>query len=257
MDDDLIIDFSDCEDIVPVTSSKSTTSVNLYKKDGKPIEYDLTTTEFYKVSRQRGLNVIMQTCMDSEKAFKMYNQWDPITGESLDKDPYGPLCFHPDDLIYFFHKKRLNMLWTEPVDDVGGYYEGYYGDAMGSGENINIVGRGMHPELYLFRIPIFDCYLEKDHDMSIITMGPKLTNNEVLNIDRLADKYYHDNYRKLHGVKRPSLFSMKQLYDQAISECPNLARVFGFNSNKNYSEEEMKEFRTKANMMAVDALRKL
>jgi len=244
-----MVDFSDCDE--PISSS------NLYIRNGKPIEFDTTTTEFYKVGRERGLNIIMRTCMDSDKAFKLYNQWDPITGESLDKDPYGPLCFHPDDLIYLFYKKRLNLLWTEPTDEAGGYFEGYYGDALGSGDNINIVGRGVHPELYLFRIPIFDCYLEKGHDMSIITMGPKLTDNEVLNIDKLAEKYYCDNYRKTYGAKRPSLYIMKKLYDQAISKDPDLTRIPGYNSNTIYSEKELNNFRTKANMAAVDALRKI
>jgi hypothetical protein len=58
---------------------------------------------------------------------------------------------------------------------------------VGSGENINIIGRGECPEKYLFRLPIIDCYLEKDYNKSIITMGPKLTIEEITALSQAQD----------------------------------------------------------------------
>ena len=74
-------------------------------------------------------------------------------------------------MIRHYYKRRLKLLWNEPKDESGGFYQGYYGDAVGSGEEINIPGRGTHQELYLFRLPIDDCYLPPDSDLSVPTMG--------------------------------------------------------------------------------------
>ncbi len=253
MYDDLIVDFTDHEEDVKIDS--------LYIKNGKLIEYDDTTMKFYRALRERKLNVIIPTNDDfnSNKSFKIFTQWDPYTGEIGEIDPYGPLCFHPDDLIYFFYSKRLNMLWIEPVDEGvnGGHYEGYYADAMGNGEEIYITGRGYYPERYLFRLPIFNCYLEKGYDRSIITMGPKLTENEVKNIDNIAKKYYPYNYIKQYGKKRPSLFLMKKYYDQAISKNPDLHVIKEYVPNKKYTDKELNKFKTRANMIAIDMLRAL
>ena len=35
-------------------------------------------------------------------------------------------------------KNRTNGLWNPPTNDNTGYYQGYYGDLVGSGININI-----------------------------------------------------------------------------------------------------------------------
>lgn len=247
--DDMMVDFSQCVEVKQRNS--------LYKKD-----YDETTTKFYRTLRENKINVIMQenTGFSPEKAFCFKYQWDPYTGNILEQDPYGFLYFHPDDLIRYFYIKRLDKLWTDPVDLQHGYHiQGYYGEAVGSGEDIMIVGRGAYPESYLFRLPIFDCYLEKNHDMSLITMGPKLTLEDLMEIDSIAEKSYKNNYKNQYGKKRPSLATMKILYDQAISKEPNLDNIIEYQNlkNKNISKEKLQEFRDKANRIAVDALRKM
>jgi hypothetical protein len=209
-------------------------------------------TEFYKTMRLKKYNVISHDAFDcnEEHLFKFNQMWDPYTGERLENDPFGSLYFHPDDLIYFYYKRRLKMLWYEPNDEIhGGYYQGYYGDAVGSGQTINIPGRGIYPELYLFRLPIDDCYMLPDSDLSIITMGPILTNDEVYAIDMLANTYHSNNYESLYGKKRPSLFKMKLLYDNAISQNPNLGEY-----DLGLKKQEMIDLKNKLNRESVDAL---
>jgi hypothetical protein len=225
-------------------------------------DYNETTTKFYRTLRENKINAIMQdnTGFNPERAFCFKEQWDPYTGLRIGLDPYGPLYFHPDDLIRYFYTKRLNMLWTDQIDENNGHYvQGYYGDAVGSGEDILIVGRGTYPEAHLFRLPILDCYLQEDSDMSIITMGPKLTIDELQEIDDIAEKYYKNNYKDQYGKKRPSLVLMRALYDQAISKTPNLNKIPEYNNliNKDISKEKLTEYKDRANRLAVDALKKL
>ena len=92
----------------------------------------------------------------------------------------------------------MNGLWIPPENG----YEGYYGDLVGAGEDIMIQCRGTYPERYLFRLPISNCYLKKNQKLSIITMGPKLTEREICLLDRLLNKYwthhhiYNEFYKK-------------------------------------------------------------
>jgi hypothetical protein len=208
------------------------------------------TTEYYKTLRYRKMDPIIQIELEDDEAFKFEDMWDPYTGERIGKDPFGPLYFDPDSLIHYFYINRLKNLWTEPTDDNGGYYEGYYDMLVGSGNNIKIVGRGECPEKYLFRIPIIDCYLENDYNKSIITMGPKLTDNEIKLIDEIANKNTN-NYKMLFKKQRPSLYEMKKCYDQAIDSDPYI------NIPKNASLETIKSLKYKANCCAVDKLKKM
>ena len=250
-DDNLLVDFSDCLEIVVNTKK------NLYEKN-----YDETTTKFYRTLRENKINAIMQdnSGFYPEKSFMFFDQWDPYTGTRTNKDPYGPLYFHPDDLIRYFYTKRLNMLWIDQKNENHGHYiQGYYGDAVGSGEDILITGRGIYPESYLFRLPIFDCYLENDSDMSLITMGPKLTNEELQKIDEIAENIYKNNYQVLYKKKRPSLAKMKEYYDQAISTEPIISNVPEYVAlkDKKLTDEKLIEFRNKANRIAVESLKKM
>lgn len=211
MDDtELFVDFDECN-----ISQEIQQEIKSYD-----INYDEQTTVFYRNMREKKYNIISHDKFNYEPdyAFKFENMWDPYTGERKEKDKFGALYFDPDELIHFFYKRRLKLLWNEPKDENGGYYQGYFGDALGSGENILIKGRGLHPELYLFRLPIDDCYLEEDCDLSVITMGPKLTEQEIENIDYLAETYHKKNYYEVYKKNRPSLKKMKELYDIAINE---------------------------------------
>jgi hypothetical protein len=177
-------------------------------------KYDSTTTEHYKTMREMHLDPITEKRVDNKYSFEYKYMWDPCSGERREEDKYGPLYFDVNSLAYNFYMNRLRMLWTEGSLIDGIQYEGYYGDGIGSGEELNIIGRGNHTNQYLFRLPIIDCYLEKDFDLSIITMGPKLTredieeinkkiNKKLINID-LIDLYdtYHEIIKKNVDYKK-------------------------------------------------------
>lgn len=210
--------------------------------------YEDRTTEYYKTLRLRKMDPIINIDLDDNNSFKFKYMWDPYTGERKEPDPFGPLYFDADSLIHYYYINRLKNLWNEPVDDTNGYYEGYYDMSVGSGDNINIIGRGECPEKYLFRIPIIDCYLEKDYNKSFITMGPRLTDDEVKEIDRIAQKN-PSNYRQMFRKNRPSLYEMKKLYDEAINLNPHI------DLNGIYSEDKIKNLKYKANCRAVDKLK--
>jgi len=215
-------------------------------------KYDIATTEKYRVLRKIKYDPITYTELTPDIAFQFPYKWDPYTGERKELDIDGPLYFDPDILIKHFHTKRLDKLWKEPIDEQGGYYSGYYDDAVGLGEDFNFTGRGgSHPEWYLFRLPIIDCYLTIDHNKQFITLGPKLTNNEIKQIDELAN-LRPDNYFKLFGCKRPSLTLIKQLYDNAISQNPKMLDKYII--NKNNTTQEIND---NLNRKYVDALKKI
>ncbi len=206
---------------------------HIYTRNNQPIEFDKQTMVYYKSIRQSKLDPIFNKQMDDQTAFVFKDEWDPYTGERLGLDPIGPLYFDPDYLIFHFYKKRLDNLWIKPVDENDGYYDGHYGDAVGASEDFYIASRGHHPEWYLFRLPIIDCYLTKDHNLQHVTFGPKLTTEELKEIDRLSD--LSNTYKQTFKHNKPSLLKMEELYKIAIS--------------KEVSDEE--------NRKAVDALRKM
>lgn len=215
----------------------------------KPIiEYDNYTKEKYRVMRKRVMDPITYVDLNERYSFKFPYKWDPYTGERLSEDEDGPLYFDPDVLIKYFYTKRLDKLWVKPSDEQGGYFSGYYDDGLGAGEEFFVSGRGEHPEWYLFRIPIIDCYLTKDHNKQVITFGPKLTDEEVEEIDRIA-QLRPDNYKSMYGYNRPSLKKMKELYDNAISKTPNISSSVQITN--------LKQAYFEANKQAVDLLIKM
>jgi hypothetical protein len=177
----------------------------------------------YSEYRSTNVDPILMTGLplvgySEHKYFKFKYKWNPYTGERQEIDKNGYLSFDPDTLIYYFYNNRLNYLW-ESTNDLN--YTGYFGDAVGNGPNFEIKGRGTHPDWYLFRLPIIDCYLHKDHCHQSVTMGPILTNKEINEIDRLA-KTYKNNYKNKFKMKRPRLKKIKALYDEAIDNNPKL-----------------------------------
>lgn len=218
----------------------------------KKIEYDKTTIEKYRVFRLRKMDPIAYLEIEDEYAFKFKYIWDPYTGEKKDIiDEHGPLCFDPDILINYYLTKILSKLWVQPSDEHGGFYQGYYDDGAGAGDDFYVSGRGHHPEWYVFRLPIIDCYLTVDHNKQYITFGPRLSDDEILEIENLANKR-PDNFKNLFGHKRPSLSEMKRLYDQAISKTPTIPT----NSN-DIPDEELKKLYCVTNRDAIDKLVKI
>lgn len=250
---DDFVDFGDYDEII--TSDEK--QLSPYNMKNYTFNYDHTTLEYYRVIRERKLNVFLSDCseFDHNMSFQYKYRWDAYSGKIIDIDTCGPLCFHPDDLIRYFYLKRLDMLWTAPVDETSGYFHGYYGDAVGAGENIFVAGRGEYPERYLFRLPVTNCYVPTTHHLSTITMGPILTNDDVAYIDKLATTYHPNNYINQFKKHRPSLSSMKALYDQAISKNPDISAFS--DGNNNCSDTQMATWRYQANINAVNNLAKL
>ena len=241
------VNFDDYEEANDQKPAKSEALMNtLYVRDGKPVVFDHQTMEYYRTMRKLKMDPIILDTVPDEFSFKYSYQWDPVSGEKLDVDPYGPLCFHPDILIKHFYVNRLNDIWTPDSQDG---FQGIYGDAVGAGEDIYIQSRGYHPEKYLFRLPIIDCYwADENPNKTIITYGPKLTDDEVKLIDSLAAKS-----RSYPYPTRPSLATIKRLYDNALSKTPI---VPGFDlTNMTYAEKQ--ERYNAENRRCVDQLKKM
>lgn len=177
----------------------------------------------YKIYRKEKIDPLLHISLpindkySDKNLFKFEYKWNPYTGERLNViEEHGPLYFDPDTLIHYFYVNRLNNLWNYTNDN----FNGYYGDALGKGPNFYIVGRGDFRNWYLFRLPIPDCYLYKDHNLQSVTMGPILTDKEIKEIYTKAKRYgnnYFTNYKK----KRPNLIKLKQYYEKAINGNPD------------------------------------
>ena len=115
-----------------------------------------------------------------------------------------------------------------------------------------MIGRGHHPEWYIFRIPIIDCYLTTDHNNQYITFGPKLTDTDIKNLEDLAN-LRPDNYKRMYNANRPSLVLMKKLYDNAISKTPLLTDI----DITTIPENKLQEYYDKENRSCVDKLIKM
>tara|TARA_Y100000813_G_C24146518_1_gene345021 strand:- start:428 stop:1228 length:801 start_codon:yes stop_codon:yes gene_type:complete len=173
---------------------------------------------------------------DESSLFKFEFKWNPYTGERYNiKDEDGPLYFDPNILIHYFYMNRLNNLWIDGYYDGNDFIQGHYGDALGKYPEFEITGRGKHPEMYLFRLPIIDCYLENNHNKMIVTMGPVLTDKEVKRINSLSKKF-GNYFKNTYGYKKPNLYKLKTIYDLAVSPCNEYDRNL---SNDIISKEEL------------------
>jgi len=167
------IDFNslDCEELKQ--------NITEYEVSDKYNEYDKTTTESYRIKRIFKIDPIIDIEVPEELSFKFQDTWNPYNGMREKIDPIGPLYFNAINLYDYFYLNRFKGLWNSPE----GQFQGYYGDLVGTSKNINIKSRGSNPERYLYRLPIIDCYLSPNHNYSIVTMGPELTENEISQID--------------------------------------------------------------------------
>ncbi len=186
--------------------------------------------------------------MQEKDLFKFDLKWNPYTGERLkEKDINGPLYFDPNILINYFYINRLNNLWIDEYFDGNDYIQGHYGDALGKYPNFEIKGRGKHPDWYLFRLPIIDCYFDKDHSLQTVTMGPILNDKEIKRIYTLS-KRYKIFYKDMFGIKRPNIIKMKHHYDNAVN--PNIE----YNSLEDLSKDEINQIKFDINSAAVKEL---
>lgn len=148
--------------------------------------------------------------------FSFKEKWNPYNGERLQKDSDGPLVFDPCTLLHYFYVNRLKNLWVDESFENGEYYQGHFGDALGNGPDFEIKGRGKHPDWYLFRLPIIDCYTDSNPSQAV-TMGPILKDKEIKELYKLSKRY---NFKEIYGYKRPNLIKLKELYDKAVEKVP-------------------------------------
>lgn len=193
----------------------------VYKLNNQPIKFDDKTMNYYKTLRQCHLDPVLNVDVEEDIAFKFKYQWDPYTGERLNIDPFGALYFHPITLIYHFYNHRLDGLWKDAIDSQDGYFQGYYDMFVGAGDELEVIGRGKFTELYIFRLPIPDCYLTANHNKSFITMGPRINDDEIDALEKFSQS---DSVKKLYleyfSKNCPSIKKLKYFYDNAISKNP-------------------------------------
>lgn len=190
-------------------------------------KYDNTTKETYRIKRQFKIDPLTDQEIPNNMIFEYKYRWDPYTGEVLDEDPIGPLCFNALTLYNYYYSNRFKGLWNPPA----GQFEGYYGDLVGTGTNLEIKSRGANPEKYLFRIPIIDCYLPPEHNLSIITLGPILTDDDIDLIDKIVMVKGRNSNLKLKTIKEyydcaitnnltdPRFIKFKEKLSSAFTEC--------------------------------------
>jgi hypothetical protein len=250
---DDIIDFSNHKDFKRVDQYSNIIQDFNHGKNLYEIEYNDDTINKYRALRIQRLDPISHNKIEEDLCFKFPYIWDSLTGERLStKDPYGGLCFDVITLSRLFYINRTKHLWVEEYDEgQDGYiWSGYPDEGLGKGETFHIKSRGYHPEWYLFRLPILDCYIPKDLPEQIPTFGPKLTYNEIVEIN---DKLQKGRliYKNMYYNEPPDLLKLKEYYDKAIDPIP-----YVYNSD-NMDVIKLREARDKVNYEAVHKLRTL
>jgi hypothetical protein len=251
---DLIIDFTIIKQ--PVAPNDI-----LHKQNGKKeyqVPYDETTTLYYKSHRTGKTDPITFDEMNDRNAFKFSSMWNPMTGVRTTDDPFGSIYFNPINLLNHFYNCRLNGLWIGESDENDEMYEGYYGDGVGAGEDFEIIGRGIYPERYIFRLPIPNCYLPPNNNMSLITMGPKLTDSEICSIDQIITNHWYDHllYDKIYK-RIGSLHRLKRTYDIAISKNPTTADLKFLKNGNIGTKDQKKNLGQSINRLAVNILKRM
>ena len=214
-------DFSDHEDISSLPVQK----------------YDKMTTETYRVKRLFKIDPLSDEIISDSNVFYYPHKWDPYTGEIIGTDEIGPIAFNAINLYKYYFKNRYAGLWIPPSTEGREQYQGYYGNHLGAGKNIKIGSRGEHPEKYLFRIPIIDCYLPPNHNLSVITMGPLLSDKDILEIDKILFK----NVRNVIPLKQ-----IKEWYDAALDNNLNVEELRKkYTTLNNYNDTELKDYHSR------------
>ena len=209
------------------------------KKNNDDINYN-----YYRKNKIDPFTLEPITC---KYVFTYPYKWNPYSGKKINEvDKNGPLYFDPANLIQFFYTQRLNNLWIEGDDG----YDGYFGDALGNGPDFNIKGRGKHDEWYLFRLPIIDCYLDKEHSSQYVTMGPILNIDELKLIDKLAAA--EQKYKEDSKQNKNILSKLYKLYHCAIDKEPYLG--FDKSLEQHLFDDDLQYRRTMINRWAVNEL---
>lgn len=238
------IDFSSCMDKKIEEFNIKSDSTNTCIKMSE--QYDKTTCETYRIKRLYKIDPIYDVEIPKDFIFEFKNKWNPYNGLRGDIDIVGPLCFNAINLYDYYYINRYKGLWIPPQDG----FQGIYGDMVGSGKIVSIKSRGKYPEKYLFRLPIIDCYLPPIHNLSVVTMGPELTEQEITQIDYIVTKLHP----KKSNYKFASLTMLKYYYDRALdmSLDPELDDIKELKSK--YPNMSQNEINQKYNRHYVDKL---
>jgi len=227
-------------DFEPININKTNNAINEVNTNKYSNKYDITTRETYRVKRIYKIDPLTDKKVKDDCIFYFYDKWDPYTGKRSGTDPIGPLCFNPLDLYRYYYMNRCKGLWYNAENN----FEGYYGELIGAGKDININSRGPKPEKYLFRLPIIDCYLPENHNYSLITYGPLLTDEEI---------DYLDNIIKCYNMF--PLKTIKEYYDNALEKNPNIEELNRL--KKFYPDKSDIDIKESYNRKYVDYLRNL
>lgn len=257
----MLVDFSHIDNIINKQHFNTEGKMTIDEYNNK---YDKRTTQYYRSHRLRKIDPIDSTQLNDTNGFKFKYIWNPYDGNIVVSgdgnymtDPCGPLYFSPQNIVMMIYYNRLQNLWVDPSDEAIGYFSGHYGDNLGIGDTFEIPGRGRYPERYLFRLPVPDCYLDNNHNEIMITMGPKLTDEDVVEIDKLVELHWMDNDISTIYKKNGSLLRIKMLYEVAISKHPTKMSdkyfdLIGTTKNDVLKHEQADEY---MNRLAVDLLR--
>lgn len=211
------IDFRNAEDTI------------VKKKEKKEYthEYDHNTTKTFKTLRLNKMDPITAMPIpENLTPFEVPNMWDPITGEFLKTpDPFGPIVFNPLGLIREFYAKRCSHVWNPAQDGADGYYEGYPGEGLGTGETFFVKSRGHYPEWFVFRVPIKNCYIEKDADRSVPRMGPKLSRDDIVRLYEFCKKATSQQLAEFSLTVLPNIVQVYDTYMEAISLTPDISKI--------------------------------
>lgn len=223
-----------------------TNTKHIGKMSSSQVKYDKTTSETYRIKRIYRIDPITDTEVPSSHCFEFKYKWNPYDGVRIEMDEIGPLCFDAINLYDYYYANRFKGLWTPPEDG----FQGMYGDMVGLGKVVNVKSRGTFPERYLFRLPIIDCYLPSTHNMSIITMGPELTDKEITEIDNIVMKFHP----KKSNSKFASLTMLKYYYDRSLDISPDPDSDDIKELKKKYPNMTKDEINAKYNRCYVDKL---
>ena len=181
-------------------------------KDDNILVKEYKIIDNYKNYRNKKIDPLNDIKIHKDLIFSFPYKWDNFTGNILEKDINGSINFDCHNLVYYFYINRLNNLWNITDDNL----DGYYGDALNNGNYFRINGRGNHPEWYLFRLPLIDCYIPEKFSYNYITMGPILSYDNIVDIYIKAEKKKKVFFNKFK-IKLPNLLKIYELYHDAIN----------------------------------------
>lgn len=210
--------------------------------------YDNTTTETYRVKRLYKIDPFDDNIIPDHLIFEFKSKWNPYSGIRTDDDEIGPLCFNALGLYKYYFENRYRELWSPPTADGFG---SMYGPIVGKSIEIKINSLTFKPEKYLFRLPIYDCYLKKSHKLTTITMGPVLTDEEIEKIDTIC-KLYHPKKNHLIPLSLIKSYYLKSLETNPNHNLPEIQNFILL-----YPSFEIRDINEKYNTMYVDILVRL